>query len=378
MSVHERQHELPFMRAPIFISGSVLVGFLFALHDWIAMRHIGYSMHPVTVFEAWGTQFFLLGAMCWLLWRFGRDLVDRAKLSSVLLIFFPLSIVIGIVEEMIWVLLFPDLPSNRPHMGYWDRLAHILYSDLFQDMVIFWCAFLLFRGLGYYQRYREKEQAASQLQVELANAQLSALRMQMNPHFLFNTMNSISSLMRLNVDAADTMLEQLSSLMRITLERGNAQLIPLRDELDCVELFLEMQGHRYADRVTQSVEVDPQLYDALVPAMLLQPVVENAYVHGLSKLQSHGELLLEIKRDGPQMRVRVENSGLGLKPKQQHATTGHGVGLANIRRRLQLHYGDQASLTIEEPKTGRVQVTVFLPLQFSRELDMSPSRYSVQ
>jgi len=117
--------------------------------------------------------------------------------------------------------------------------------------------FFLFRGLSYYERFRENEQIASQLETQLANARLSALRMQLNPHFLFNTMNGISSLMRTDVEAADRMLEQLSFLMRITIERGDAQLISLREEMEFIETFLAMQGHRYTGRVEQSVYVAP-------------------------------------------------------------------------------------------------------------------------
>ena len=125
---------------------------------------------------------------------------------------------------------------------------------------------------------------------------LAALRMQLNPHFLFNAMNSISSLMRTDVNAADTMLEQLSSLLRITLERGNVQLIPLRDEMEFIEVYLSMQDQRYAGRVRRDISIDSELHDALVPAMILQPIVENAYAHGLSKMEKDGELLIEAHR----------------------------------------------------------------------------------
>ena len=152
--------------------------------------------------------------------------------------------------------------------------------------------------MGYYERYREHERTAAQLEIQLANAQISALRMQLNPHFLFNTMNSISSLMRVDVDAADAMLEQLSSLMRITLERGDTQgFITLRDEMEFIETYMDMQARRYAGRIEQEINIDPELYDALVPSMILQPIVENAYIHGLSKV-TLGELRFDVERSG--------------------------------------------------------------------------------
>ncbi len=136
-----------------------------------------------------------------------------------------------------------------------------------ESMVIFWGAFFFFRGFGYYQQFREKETVAARLEAQLANSQIAALRMQLNPHFLFNTMNSISSLMRSDIDAADSMLEQMSSLLRMTLERRDVQLIPLHDEIEFIETYLGMQDRRYAGRVIRTLSVDPELHDALVPAM---------------------------------------------------------------------------------------------------------------
>jgi LytS/YehU family sensor histidine kinase len=244
-------------------------------------------------------------------------------------------------------------------------------------MVVFWGTFFLFRGIGYYQKFREQEKTAAQLEVQLVNAKMAALRMQLNPHFLFNTMNSISSLMRFDIEAADIMLEQLSSLLRITLERGDVQLIPLRDEIEFIEVYLAMQGRRYAGRIRESVTVDPELHDALVPAMFLQPIVENAFAHGLSKVEANGILSIDVHRDGKQMRVRVLNSGRGLTAPQVQRTDGRGVGLTNVRSRLQLHYGAEWSLSLAEADPAHVQVTILLPLQFAQQETETLTRYGV-
>ena len=274
----------------------------------------------------------------------------------------PLSIALSIMEEMIWVLFFPRVPIDRPPMDYWHRFTFQINAEFVDSMAIFWCAFLFFRGVVYYQQFREKETTAARLQVQLVQARLSALRMQLNPHFLFNAMNSISSLMRSDVEAADVMLEQLSSLLRITLERGEVQLIPLRKEVEFIEIYLAMQQQRYAGRVEQTLSVEPGLHDALVPALILQPIVENAYVHGLSKCTGRGDLAIDIRRDGKRVRMSVVNSGIGLQLGQDEP--GHrGVGLTNVRDRLRLHYGDRGSLSVREVGTGRVNVTIALPLQ---------------
>jgi len=289
----------------------------------------------------------------------------------------PLSVFMCLAKEMTWVLFFPGLPLNRPHMPYWDRLQFHLKADVVEDLVMFWCSFLLIRGLGYYQRSRESESIAAQLEIQLVNARLSALRMQLNPHFLFNAMNSISSLMRTDVDAADEMLEQLSSLLRISLERGSIQMISLRDEIDFLEVYLSMQDRRYADRVKRSIFVDPALHDALIPAMILQPVVENAYVHGLSKIERNGDLSIEARKVHKHVVFTVTNTGIGLTHDSENSN-GHGVGLSNLRSRLQLHYGEGCLLEMNEVDSTHVMVRIELPIQYSDELNLQTTRYGVE
>lgn len=352
------------MHPVLFIGASVLVGLLFALQEWLNALRWGYRISLLFLSEMWGMQFLLWGIICWLLWRSLRPMIVNAKPICLLTRVLPLSIVCSIVEEMIWVLFFPRVPIDRPPMGYWHRLTFQLNAEFVDSIAIFWCAFLLFRGVDYYQRYREKETTAARLQVQLVQARLAALRMQLNPHFLFNAMNTISSLMRSDVDAADMMLEQLSSLLRITLERGEVQLIPLRQEVEFIEIYLAMQQQRYAGRVQQTLSVEPDLHDAMVPALILQPIVENAFVHGVSKWPGKGDLSIDIRRDGKRLRMSVVNSGNGLCADRGDPPR-NGVGLANVRDRLRLHYGERGSLSVREVGTGRVNVTIALPLQIS-------------
>ena len=215
------------------------------------------------------------------------------------------------------------------------------------------------------------------LEAQLANAKLLALRMQLNPHFLFNAMNSISSLMRTDVNAADTMLEQLSSLLRITLERGSVQLIPLREEMEFIEVYLSMQDQRYSGRVARDIAIDSELHDALVPAMILQPIVENAYAHGLSKLEKDGELLIEAHRQADRVNFAITNSSPELKPPTADSN-GHGLGLANVRTRLRLHYGDNCSFDLSQVDPTHVKVTIGLPFQLSDKTGKDITRYGAQ
>ena len=367
-----------FMHPALYIPGFMLVGELFALQSWVNLRHWGYHVNSAILFGAWGTQFLIWGVLCWLMWYFWPHLVAKSTLPETLTRVVPLSLAFPVIEEMIWVLVFPNLPLDRPHMGYWKRFEFQLQAEFIDSMVIFWCAFFLFRGINYYQRYREKENAAAKLEVQLANAKLAALRMQLNPHFLFNAMNSISSLMRTDVNAADTMLEQLSSLLRISLERGNVQLIPLHEEMEFIEVYLSMQDQRYAGRVKRDIAIDSDLHDALVPAMFLQPLVENAYAHGLSKIESDGELLIEAHRQRENVSVSIINSGPALQHQFRRQLNGHGVGLANVRSRLRLHYGENCSFEMSQIDKTHVRVTIAFPFQLSHAADSEITRYGAE
>jgi two-component system, LytTR family, sensor kinase len=367
-----------FLHPVIFVGSVTLLGLLFGLQDWVHVH--SWNKHTVITFRllmaAWGVQYFLLGAICWLLWwRFGKH-VQNASLLNMAMVVLPLSLAVGVLEEMIWVMLFPQLPLG-PHMTYWQRVAFELDAELADSVVLFWTIFFLLRGIGYYQLYREKEYVTLQLQTQIANAQLRALRMQLNPHFLFNTMNSISSLMQTDITAADKMLEQLSSLLRITLERGEVQLIPLSDEMEFIEMYLAMQDRRFTGRVRQEIFVEPDLHDALVPAMLLQPVIENAYTHGLSKLERDGRIVVDIRRQDESLAISVVNSGLGLHPLPKNGSQHRGVGIANVKDRLLLHYGRDQAFTIEEQEQGKVRVTLRLPLQFAENSTGKLTGYGV-
>jgi two-component system, LytTR family, sensor kinase len=365
------------MHPAVFVGAWTTLGIIFAAQDWLNLRRWGYHIPSSLLLTSWGVEYLIWGVLCWVIWRVLWPFILNASWFCILTRVLPLSVGVTILKEFIWVFLFPSLPIDRPPMAYWPRFLFHLTAEFVDDMVVFWCAFLLFRGLGYYQKSRENAQIAAQLEVQLANAKLSALRMQLNPHFLFNAMNSISSLMRSDVDAADEMLEQLSSLLRMSLERGSAQLIPLRQEIEFLEIFLLLQDRRYAGRVMRHMSVDPEAHDALVPAMILQPIVENAYVHGLSKIDKNGELSIEARRRGDELILTVTNTGVGLHLGLD-SNDGRGIGIANVRDRLRLHFAGDSSLDMREVDDRRVSVTLVLPLRWSAPPALEFARQAVQ
>lgn len=251
---------------------------------------------------------------------------------------------------------------------YWQRLKYYVNSELLNNLVIFWFVFCLFRAIIYYQNFREREFAAAQLETQLTQAQLQALRMQLNPHFLFNTLNSVSSLMRSDVECADQVLEQLGSMLRITLDRGNKQLIPLTEEIEFIQLYLFIQKTRFRGIVHHYVAIEPEVLDAQVPTMILQPIVENAYVHGVAKTIGEAFIGIEAQNHEGRLRICVRNSGRGLVPQSSSEAAKEQVGVANVKARLKLHYGNDQYFELQEFSDGEVQAILLLPLQYPPRL----------
>jgi signal transduction histidine kinase len=208
----------------------------------------------------------------------------------------------------------------------------------------------------YYARYRERELAASQLQGQLARAQLQALRMQLNPHFLFNAMNSISMLVRGGRNAeAVRMLAGLGDLLRHVLEEDRPHEVPLRDELAFLERYLAIEQIR-ADRLQVRMEVAPDALDAQVPTLILQPIVENALRHGIARSRAAGLLEIGARRENGSLLLSVRDDGPGIAPGGRE-----GVGLSNTRARLARMYGGEQRLEIASPSGGGALVTLRLP-----------------
>jgi two-component system, LytTR family, sensor kinase len=361
------------MRLIPFLASFVGVGLLFAVQQWLASR-IWYpkaGLKLPQVIAAWELQYLLWGVICWALWRWRGEKLQQVGWFYLVTRIVPLSIVLGVAVEMTEVACFPQFPVSREHMTYWQRLDFSLAEEFLENTAVFWAAFAILRGTGHFRTLRQRERAMSELAVELAEARMLALRMQINPHFLFNTMNSISSLMYSDVHAADKMMEQLSNMLRVSLARGSKQMITLREEMEFIEMYLTLQDIRSSGQLRQEIEIDPRLHDALVPAMLLQPIVENAYVHGLSKIDSGGLIEITAKADANEIRICVRNSGIGLDAAQREEKLGAGIGLSNVRSRLRLHFGDQGRLKIRETSKDMVEVSMTFPLAFAAPNDLA-------
>jgi two-component system, LytTR family, sensor kinase len=361
------------MRFLPFLGSFLAVALLFASQQWLNARlwYPKSHLNPALLFGAWEVQYCLWGLISWALWRWHGEKLRRAGWRYLLFVIGPVSIVLGIGVEMLLVAIFPQLTMARGHLSYWQRLDFSLGEEFLENTAVFWAAYAIVRGVGHYRESRQREKAMSELAVELAEARMMALRMQINPHFLFNTMNAISSLMYSDVQAADRMMEQLSNMLRVSLARGSKQMITLQEEMEFIEMFLTLQDIRSSGRVRQEIDIDPHLHDALIPAMLLQPIVENAYVHGLSKVSDNGFIEIAAKPVRDMIELAVRNRGAGLTSAELNGTRGAGIGLSNVRSRLQLHFGGLAHLEVKETAQDVVEVRVRFPLSFASANDLA-------
>jgi LytS/YehU family sensor histidine kinase len=210
----------------------------------------------------------------------------------------------------------------------------------------------------YFAEAREREAQASRLAAQLAEARLGALRMQLQPHFLFNSLNALTVLVRdRDTVAASRMLERLGDVLRKVLRSDQPHEIPLRDELQFLEDYLAIEQVRFSDRLRVDWQIEDRTRNALVPGFILQPLVENAIKHGVTKRAEAGRIEIAARVAGDRLELSVRDDGVGMG-----ATQAEGVGLANTRERLRTMYGDRATMAFHAPPGGGTEVVLTIPL----------------
>jgi two-component system LytT family sensor kinase len=230
-------------------------------------------------------------------------------------------------------------------------------ANFYSGFLIYWLILFVVLSLDYHRRYQNRELRAARLEQLLSEARLNALRMQLNPHFLFNSLNSVSSLMYVDTAAADTMIRKLGELLRLSLDRTRGPEVRLQQEVEFVERYLDIEHVRFEDRLQVRFEIDPETLHALVPAFVLQPLVENAVHHAVAPREG-GRVEIAARRDQGWLRLAVTDDGPGLK-----AGSTEGVGLANTRSRLEHLYGDSDALRLVSLEDGRLRVEIVVPFR---------------
>lgn len=226
------------------------------------------------------------------------------------------------------------------------------------SLLVYWVIVGVQHAATFYRRAQERELRSAGLEKRLAEARLQALQMQLNPHFLFNTLNAVATLMRRDVPAADRVLVRLGELLRHALDRSDRQEVPLREELAFLDRYLEIERTRFGPRLTIERDLDPAALDVPVPNLSLQPLVENAIKHGIEKQARPGVIRLTARRVAGALELVVADNGPG--PGDGPGRSG-GIGLANTRERLTQLYGAAGSLTLRPRAGGGTEAVLRVP-----------------
>ena len=243
-----------------------------------------------------------------------------------------------------------------------DTILDAFFRTFDQILPVYWAIIGLQHAVDYYGQARAREVRSARLETRLMESQLQALQQQLHPHFLFNTLHAISTLVHRDPDRADLMIERLSDLLRVTLRKVGVQELELAEELEYLRAYLDIEQVHFGDRLRIEYRVDAAALDVMVPTLILQPLVENAIRHGLEPMPRQGVLIIEAQADGDTLWLRIRDNGAGL-PKQWQRR--EGVGLTNSRSRLDRLYGEAAALTVRENAGGGVLVDVYFPLRRS-------------
>lgn len=321
-------------------------------------------------FIHWGLWIAFTPLILWLARRFPLPIEPRRAAAPTLsrsrwvrwaLVHLGLGVGVSVVHlflASVGYFLIQPFPSEEPS-SFLNLFVGFFLTFLIFDLLIYWGVLGVGYAVAYYRRYQEGEVHASQLEAQLAQAQLQALKMQLHPHFLFNTLNAVSTLVRTQRnEAATDMIAGLSDLLRLTLESGGTQEVSLKQELDFLERYLDIEQIRFGDRLCVQMDIEPATLRARVPTLLLQPLVENAIRHGIAMRAEAGRVEIRAARDNGMLCLQVRDDGPGLPDGDGFH---NGVGLANTMARLQRLYGDAQRVTFANAADGGALVTLELP-----------------
>ena len=260
--------------------------------------------------------------------------------------------------------LFPAGGRLMSSVSWWSYIQRQYLTQLDWLLATYFFLVGLGHAVAYWREAQDRAVNAERLQRQLVEAQLEALQRQLQPHFLFNTLHTISGLMRSDIEGADLMIDRLSDLLRMTL-RTIAQEVTVKEELELLQKYLEIEQTRFRDRLTVGIDVKLEVLDAHVPHFLLQPLVENAVLHGIAPRARPGRIEIRAARAGRHLALEVRDSGDGVPPVTL-AAFNDGVGLGNTRARLQHLYGADHIFVFANLPGGGFAVTVTIPFRAAR------------
>jgi sensor histidine kinase YesM len=345
-------------RALLLLLGSTVAGLYFATQSYWnpALRSVVTWRYALTVNLAY---YWVAGAAVPVIvaltrrWRFEAGAWKGALVAHVVAAVCLTAAVIVVTEVLLtW-------PLGVRYQALSETLTRAFLANFHSLLPTYAVVLAGTLAFDYSVKYRDRELRASQLEARLAEARLRALRMQLQPHFLFNTLNSISSLMYTDVEAADTMITRLGDFLRLTLESDGRAEVPLAEELEFALRYLDIEKTRFEDRLEVRVAVPDACRHALVPTLLLQPLVENAVRHGIDRRPEGGRLEIAALREAGRLCLSVANDGPA--PAGVDVDESRSVGLANTRARLQALFGADHELRLERGPAGGAVATAVLP-----------------
>ena len=243
---------------------------------------------------------------------------------------------------------------------FWSRYFLLILNFTPSNVMFYWGVIVLEHALDYYRKLQDRELRASQLEAQLAQSQLQVLKMQLHPHFLFNTLNAISALIRESPDEADEMVSRLGDLLRMTLETAGVQEVPFKKELEFLKHYLDIEQTRFQDRLKVEMTIEPATLDGLVPSMILQPLVENSVRHGVAPRPEGGCIKITAWLHHSLLRLEVEDDGPGLSGDTPFKER---VGLTNTRARVRNLYGDEHGLKLRHAAGGGLIASLSIPFR---------------
>lgn len=328
------------------MAGWTLCGALLAAQAFVSATMRGEPIgwgRPLAIWLTWAWLWALLTPP--ILRLTARHPFGRSNVVRILAVHASASIVAVAINLGLFALVAPFVGAASAAGSWSATFVRLLGSTFLLDLPAYWLLVILAETI----RLRR-------LEAQLAEARLLTLKAQLQPHFLFNALNTVSVLMREDVDAAQDVLVRLSALLRRTLDSSTKHEVPLREELAVLEAYLEIERVRFADRLTYRIDVAPDAEDTIVPSLILQPLVENAVRHGIARRVSPGRIEIAVARRGSRVRMSVRDDGPGIDDNARE-----GVGLANTRARLEQLYGARHSFAMTNAPDGGAVVAMEIP-----------------
>ena len=354
-----RRVRISLFRGAVVLLAWTLLALLLAAQAWFAGEVRGEPAAWWRLFAIW-----LAWAGCWamltpaVLALAARVPLASAKLGQALLVHAVAGCGFAFANLALFATVAPYVGAISTGPTWLETLTRLIGTAFLLDLPVYWVLVGGSSAFALARRTVERERNALRLQAQLNEARLVALRSQLEPHFLFNALNTVTVLMREDVDAAERIMLRLAALLRRTLDAGAADRVALRDELAFVEAYLEVEQARFADRLDYRIDCDPAALDVEVPSLVLQPLVENAVRHGLARRAGPGRIEVQARSADGMLTLRVRDDGPGPPPSPRE-----GIGLSNTRARLGLLYGDRHVFELRALPEGGAEATLRFPLR---------------